>query len=158
MRPEESASLRLQPESAANVHILTIGVGSLVRLILLDTAWVGGRLVSRLDYTSRVRVDTFLAPPTGILAPAPVRSGVDSARRAAVSRIPRRSCAKTGTLADVRQSGGGNMGKRTRQRRLDPHGVPFVRLTLTLVRVVFLPPGWSETHPWRPKPSALAPR
>ncbi len=47
---------------------------------------------------ARPRVSTLYAQPTRTLAPAPVRSGSGSARRAAVSRTPRRSCAKIGTL------------------------------------------------------------
>ena len=52
MRPEESASVRSRPESAANTHILMVGAGPLVRPVPADIAWVGVRLVSRpLSYS-----------------------------------------------------------------------------------------------------------
>jgi len=53
MRPDESATVRIQPESAANAHILMMGVGWLIRLVLPNIAWVGVRLVSKYDYTPR---------------------------------------------------------------------------------------------------------
>ena len=50
---------------------------------------------------ARPRDDTYPAPPTGTLASAPAISGGGSVRQAAVSRTPRRSCAKIETLADT---------------------------------------------------------
>jgi len=58
MRPDASATVRLHPEGAANEDILVVEIGSLVRLILLATAWVGVKLVSEFDYTPRDRSDT----------------------------------------------------------------------------------------------------
>jgi hypothetical protein len=54
MRPDESASVRLQPENAANPYILMDDIGSLVRPIPLAAAWVGVGLVSRSDYSPKV--------------------------------------------------------------------------------------------------------
>jgi hypothetical protein len=48
MRLDESASVRIRPESAANTYILTIGVGWSIRPVSSTTAWVGVGLVSNL--------------------------------------------------------------------------------------------------------------
>jgi len=54
MRRDESAGVRLQPESAANPYILMDDIGSLVRPIPLAAAWVGVGLVSRPDHSPKV--------------------------------------------------------------------------------------------------------
>ena len=50
MRPDESATVRLHPECAANVDILIVGAGWSIRPVSATTAWVGVRLVSKLDF------------------------------------------------------------------------------------------------------------
>jgi hypothetical protein len=49
-RPDESATVRSLPESAANAHILVMGTGRLIRIVSLNVAWVGVRLVSSLGH------------------------------------------------------------------------------------------------------------
>src|SRR5215210_1738111 len=66
MRPDESASIRLHSKCAANTHILVDDIGSLVRPIPLATAWVGVRLVSRLDYRRGRDVETLRASSLGL--------------------------------------------------------------------------------------------
>ena len=66
MRPDESVTVRMHPKCAANPYILMDDMGSLVRPILLATAWVGVRLVSRLDYSRGWDVETLRASSLGL--------------------------------------------------------------------------------------------
>jgi len=66
MRLDESASVRIRPESAANAYILTIGVGWSIRPVSSTIAWVGVRLVSRIDYGRRWDAETLRASSLGL--------------------------------------------------------------------------------------------
>ena len=59
MRLDESASVHLQPESAANPYILMDDIGSLVRPIPLAAAWVGVK--TRLLTEGREGIDASVA-------------------------------------------------------------------------------------------------